>query len=84
MIRMAKITRAMVVQNLTMQIGNVTQTVGIDEYPDSLRHSCYQTGVIFLPRYEIPVDTGEGYTIPFYYYYCGCCGKLFVQKHLYE
>lgn len=88
-----KYSRAQVVQELQMRLG-AAQTVNIEELPQQLRHACAPAGVTFLPQQAFPVpvferdymtkldmQVGE---IPFYYYYCPYCAKLFASKSLYD
>lgn len=61
----------------------VSSMVRIEDCPDNLRHSCFSTGITFLPKYnwEVPSECGVIY-VPFYF--CPHCGKLFVYNHIYD
>ena len=61
----------------------VSTMVKIDEFPDTLRHSCFNTGVTFLQQYIWQVPSEFGY-IDVPYYFCPQCGKLFVYNHIYD
>lgn len=61
----------------------VSEMVKLEDCPSTLRHSCFNTGVAFLPQYIWQVPTEYGYTeVP--YYFCPQCGKLYAYKHIYE
>lgn len=83
-----RFTRTQVVQEIQIQLANsgcsVTQTVNIEETPQQLRHACFQTGVSFLPMQTFGVPIEDMGVIPFNYYYCNKCGKLYAYKHLYD
>lgn len=61
----------------------VSTIVKLEECPSSLRHSCFATGVIALPQYlwQVPSEYGDIY-VP--YYFCPQCGKLYIEKNIYE
>ena len=61
----------------------VSEMVKIEDFPDALRHSCFETGVAYLPKYiwRVPIEYGF-VEVP--YYFCSRCGKLYVSKYIYE
>lgn len=77
-------SRQEVLNEIQMQLGNVTQRVTIDECPNELRHACMQTGVTKLPMrtFNVPLEGGGNIQYPFYY--CQYCGKLYAYRHLYD
>ena len=61
----------------------VTSMVKIDDTVDSLRHSCFYTGVVNLQKNNWQVPSEFGFiNVPFYF--CDKCGKLFVYNHIYD
>lgn len=83
-----KFTRTQVVQEIQIQIQNrgnpVTQVVNIEDIPQQLRHACMPLGVSFLSVQIFQVPTEDMGVVPFNYFYCDKCGKLYVSKHLYD
>lgn len=82
-------TRTQVVEAIANYCANysgkmISQIVNIEETPDNIRHSCIDTGITFLPKMEwsVPCEDIPNLTLPFYF--CSCCGKLFVYRHLYD
>ena len=61
----------------------VTSMVKIEDCLNSFRHSCFLTGVTFLPQYIWQVPTEYG-AVDVPYYFCPQCGKLFVYNHIYD
>lgn len=83
-----RFTKSEVYQAIQMDCYNktgvmVSSVVKIEDCPNTLRHSCFLTGVTFLPQYiwQVPTDTGF-VNVP--YYFCSKCGKLFVYNHIYD
>lgn len=83
-----RIPRAEVYQAIQMYCCQQTGTPvsimeKIEEFPDKLRHSCLNTGVVELEQYnwKVPSDYGE-IGVPFYF--CPVCGKLFVSNNIYD
>ena len=62
----------------------VSDMVKLDETPDVIKHSCVQTGVTFLQSLVWNVPIPEEYYIQVPFYYCSCCGKLYVKNNIYE
>ena len=86
--RFRRFTKAEVYQAIQMDCYNktgvaVSSVVKLEDNPTSLRHSCFFTGVTFLPYnlWAVPTETG---TINVPYYFCPKCGKLFVYNHIYD
>lgn len=79
-----RISRQQVVTNIEYALGGVSQRVTIDETPDYLRHACFYTGVTTLPRQIFNVQTEEYGVIPYPYYFCPVCRKIYVYRHLYD
>lgn len=55
----------------------VSKLEKIDECPSSVRHACTNGGIQFLPQYYLTIPSANG-NIIVYFYFCNCCGKLFV------
>lgn len=55
----------------------VSKLEKIEECPSSVRHACLNGGIQFLPQYYLTIPSANG-NIVVYYYFCQCCGKLFV------
>ena len=68
------------VQSTGVYVSNI---VRIEETPMSLRHSCYDTGVTFIPQnlWRVPTEYG---CVDVPYYFCPYCGKLFVYNNIYD
>lgn len=77
-------SRQEVVNELEAQLKYVTQRVIIDDFPNELRHACFYTGVTKLPVQSFSVPTEDNRVIPYPFYYCPKCGKLYVYRHLYD
>ena len=77
-------SRQEVLCEMERQLGFVTQRVTIDETPNTLRHACFNTGVTKLPMRTFSVPLEGGGNIPYPFYYCPACGKLYVYRHLYD
>lgn len=54
-----------------------SKVVNIQETRESIRHSCPQTGVIYLPMEVAYLDAEYG-TMEVSYYMCQTCGKLYI------
>lgn len=53
----------------------------IDEFPESLRHSCVNTGITFLSRNEYTLPQGyDVSSVPVYF--CNQCGKVYLPQDI--
>lgn len=80
--QMPKINRREALEQLKMQIASTTgvyvsQEVGIEDYSETFRHACLDSGVSFLQKCEYKIPE-VGVSIPFFF--CMSCGKLFYLK----
>lgn len=81
-------TRAEVCQCIQMSCYQTTgvpisNIVKLEDTPLQLRHSCFYTGVTFLPQllWQVPSEMGV-INVP--YYFCEKCGKLYMYNHIYD
>lgn len=61
----------------------VTKINKIQEVPNTMRHSCPRTGIVFLQKFEYSVPTPTG-VISVPYYFCSMCGTLFIYSEFYD
>lgn len=53
----------------------------IDEFPETLRHSCVDTGITFLQKNVYTLPQGfDVQSVPVYF--CQCCGKVYLPANL--
>lgn len=79
----SEIIEAIQIYCFQMTNSQVSSVVRLEDFENTLRHSCVYTGVTFLPQYIWKVPSEYG-VVEVPYFFCPLCGKLYVYNHIYD